>query len=85
MVFIKPLDLKIILINYFAGSWEVFYFLAVIVFAYLGARYRMPTQIFLILMLIFIVFMRPYFGLFFVLGILGAGVLIFYIMKKLTN
>ncbi|GEM_PF-5129153 len=52
---VKPLDFETIFINYFAGSGEIFIVLAMIFFAYLGAKYRMPSGVFGIFMALFII------------------------------
>ena len=53
--FIQPLDLETILVTNLAGGMEIFFFLMIIVFAYLAAKFRMPNQVFLVLMALFII------------------------------
>lgn len=83
MVFETPLDLRTILVNYFAGSMTIFYALAVIVFAYLAARFRMPNYIFLVMMVLFITTMAGLgYPILYALVIVIGGMIAFWIMAK---
>ena len=57
---VKPLDFETIFINYFAGSGEIFIVLAMIFYAYLGAKYRMPAGVFGIFMALFIILLAGF-------------------------
>ena len=74
--FIEPLDLRCILINTFAGSMEVFIFIAMIAIAVLGARFRMLNTTLLIMYALFAIlmanFMQGY--LFLVILVIGLTV-----------
>jgi len=57
MVGVYPLDLFNIFVNYFAGSLNIFFGIALIFFAYLGAKFRMPNGVFIPLIALFVVMM----------------------------
>jgi len=57
MAVVYPLDLFSIFVNYFAGSLNIFFGVALIFFAYLGARFRMPNGVFIPLIALFVVMM----------------------------
>ena len=57
MAVVYPLDLFNIFVNYFAGSLDIFFGIALIFFAYLGARFRMPNGVFIPLIALFVVMM----------------------------
>lgn len=83
---IEPLNLQVILVNYLAGSMVIFYFLILGFFAYLGARFRMPNQVFLILMAVFTIMMAGY-GLepMAVIVIILSGIFIYYAFSEITS
>ena len=83
--FIQPLDLETILVTNLAGGMEIFFFLMIIVFAYLAAKFRMPNQVFLILMAVFIVFMANYYSLLYTLLIFLTGLFFYYILSKIIK
>jgi len=82
MVFLEPLNLQELFVNYFAGSMEIFYFITVILFTYLAARFRMPIQVFFILMGVFVIFMTAYYNAFLAIALFSIGIIIFIIWKK---
>ena len=57
MAVVYPLDLFSIFVNYLAGSLNIFFGVALIFFAYLGARFRMPNGVFIPLIALFVVMM----------------------------
>jgi len=82
---IQPLDLETIFVNYFAGSYKIFFFIAMIVFAYLGARFRMSNNVFLILMGLFVIFMANYYSLLFTITIFLIGLFFYYTLSKIIK
>lgn len=83
MAFTTPLDLQTIFVDYFAGSMEYFMFIAIILFSYMAARYRMPGTVFLILMGVFTVFMAGYgYGGLLVVSIVVAGLVSYWLLAK---
>jgi hypothetical protein len=85
MVAIQPLDLEYIFVNTVAGSWTIFFFLAMAFFAYLAARFRMPNQIFLIMMAVFVIFMANYYSLLYAFTILLISLFVFYAISKIPK
>jgi len=86
MALIKPLDLQNILVNYFAGSMEIFIFIAMIFFGFMAAKFRMPNSIFLILMVLFVILMAGY-GIqyLYTLAIFAIGLFVYYIVAKMIK
>lgn len=85
MPLVEPLNFYQIFVQYFAGSLEIFFFLAAGAFAYLAARFRMTNQVFLLMMALFVVIMSNYYGGLYVLTILLAGLFIYYTLGKLIK
>jgi len=81
----QPLDFWTIFVNYFAGGIEIFFFLAMILFAYAAARFRMPSSIFLMLIVLFIVSMSTFFSLLYTLTILAMGLFFYYTLSKIIK
>ena len=80
---IEPLDLQTIFVNYFAGSMDIFFFIALIFFAYLAARFRMPNSIFLVMMGLFVVLMAGLgYDLFYVLVIFIVAWFFYHVISK---
>lgn len=86
MNFIKPLDLQTIFVNVFAGSMEIFFFVAFIAIAALAATFRMPNMIFMLMMAVFGILMANYFGGLYFLVVVISGLAVFYgigsVMKR---
>jgi len=57
---VQPLDLETIFINYFAGSTIVFVALAMVFFAYLGAKFRMTNGVFGMFMALFVILLAGF-------------------------
>lgn len=78
MVLTLPLDLETLLVANFAGSAEIFLFIAVIFLAGLAAKFRMPNGIALPMLGLFAVFMMgttlagTFTGVYFIVLILSA-------------
>ena len=82
---IQPLDLETIFVTNLAGSMKIFFFLIMIVFAYLSARFRMPNQVFLILMAVFIIFMANYYSLLYTGLIFLSGLFFYWVISKIPK
>jgi len=82
---VQPLDLQTIFVNYVAGSMAIFFFLTILVFAYLAARFRMPNQVFLILIAIFVIFMANFYSLLYVLLIFLVGIFFYQIISRVIK
>jgi hypothetical protein len=79
----KPLNLEELFINWLAGSMDMFFFLAMIFFAFLAAFFRMPTSVYLILMGLFIILMAGLgYNTFYILLIFVGGLVGYYIISR---
>lgn len=83
--FVEPLDLRTILVNYFAGNVDIFSFISVIALAALAAYFKMPDMIFLIMLGLFVVFMAAYMPGLYLLVVLGTGLLVFYSISQIIK
>jgi len=85
MAFINPMDFEQIFVNILSGSPEIFGFLAVIVIASACAFFRMPNYIALTMLILFGVFLNVYLGGLYVVGMILAGTIIFYMIAKIMK
>ena len=84
MAIAEPLNLEYILVNSFAGSMEIFFFIAMIATAYMAARMRMPNIITLMMGALFIVLMAGLgFTSLYLITILLVAIMFFFIVKKI--
>jgi len=77
---LEPLNLQKIFVNYFAGGMEVFMWLAIVIIAFFCAKFKVPTSVMGILLIIFTVIMLPFYPspiafIMFVIGIMLVYVL----------
>lgn len=83
MALIQPLDFQTIFVNYFSGSMQIFFWVSLVFFAWLGAKFRMTNVVFLVLMIAYILFMGKWIRLPLVLLVVVLiGLLIFWILSK---
>lgn len=84
MALVQPLDLYTIFVNYFAGSMEIFFATALIFFAFIAAKYRIPNTIFLMLMTLFIILMGGLgeVSLLYVIAMFVIGLVVYFIIAK---
>jgi len=85
MAAVQPLDLEYIFVNTLAESMTIFFFLAMAFFAYLAARFRMPNQIFLIMMGTFVIFFANYYSLLYTFVIFISGLFFYYVLSKIPK
>lgn len=85
MPFVNPLELETILVNFLAGNSNVFLFLFTVVIASLAAKFRMPNEIFLIMVVIFAVIMGNFFGSFYAFALIVSSVIVFYGVGKVIK
>lgn len=85
MTFIEPLDLYSIFVPLFAGSMQIFLYIAFLVIAAMAARFRMPTEIAMIMFGLFGIFMASYAQDLFFLVIVVAGMAVFYSVGRLVK
>ena len=78
MVFIEPLDLETIFIQYFAGGATVFFFIAMALMAYLAAKFKFPNYVFLMMLVLFVTIFSGNYPLIFTLFVILIGVFVYY-------
>lgn len=82
----EPLNLEYILVNMLSGSMEIFFFLMMIVLAYMAARMRMPNIITIMMAALFIIMMAGLgFQLLYLVTILLVGLIFFFVISKLIK
>lgn len=86
MGFTEPLNLEKIFVNYFAGGADIFLFIAMIFFAYLAVKFRMPNSVFLILAGLFIILMAGFgYGFLFTILLFLVGLFFYISFAKLIK
>lgn len=85
MAVVQPLDLWTIFVNNFAGNIEIFFFVFMIVLAYLSAKLRIPNIITLAMVGVFVIFMATYFSLLYGITVLLIGIIFIYAFSRLLN
>lgn len=83
--FIEPLDLQCLFVNIFAGSTELFAFLAIIFIAAASAFFRMNNAIAMMMIALFSIIMYPFTSILYVLVILIGGLIAFWSLTKLMK
>ena len=79
---VQPLDLQTIFVNYFAGNAEIFVFLAFAVFAFLAAKFRMPSMVFMVIFTAFATSMAFIYPELWVYIVIFVGVFVFSLIVK---
>lgn len=85
MAIIEPLDFQQIFVNYLAGGWDLFFILSIALFAYLGARFKIPNTVFMLLMALYSAIMAKWIPAPFILVIFVAGNAIFLALSKMQK
>ena len=80
---INPLNLQDILVNYLAGSMEIFVGLALILFAGLAAKFRLTNIAFLMMMALFIILMGG--ETLYILTIFVIGIVLYLVVAKMMK
>lgn len=83
--FIAPLNLQCLLVNNFAGSMEIFTFIAFMFIAGIGAYFRMVNWVVLVMLALFAIIMAQFFQGIYFLAILIAGLVVGYILSKIVK
>ena len=81
--FINIFDLKTLLVTSLAGSYVIFTFLALIFISGLAGMFRMPSEVYLMSLMLFLVLMSQYVGGLFLIGLLIAGIVTFMSISRL--
>lgn len=82
---IEPLNLECWLVNTFAGSMEIFTFVAIIAIAIMGTMFRMLNTTLLIFYGLFAVIMAQFMEGFFFLAVLIAGLIISFGIGRIVK
>ncbi len=82
---IEPLNLECLLVNTFAGTMEIFIFIAIIFIAGVGAYFRMLNTTILIMFGLFAVLMAQFMSGIYFLAVLIAGLVIAFAIGKLVK
>jgi len=85
MTLVQPLNFEQIFVQYLAGSWVIFLFLAIIAFAYISARFKLPNVVFMFMLLLFGVMMMPFYPAYMVFIVIIVGVFISIAMYKMLS
>lgn len=83
--FILPFDLECLLVNFMAGSMDLFILIAIIAIAGLGARFRMINSTLLIMFCLFAIIMAQFMSGFYFLVILIAGISLSFIIGRIAK
>jgi len=82
----EPLDLQTILINTFAGSIEIFTFIAFIAIGALAAMFRMRNSVTLLMFVMFAIIMASFIGQgYVIISILIAGLVVYYLVARIVK
>tara|TARA_R100001530_G_scaffold122253_1_gene89828 strand:- start:789 stop:1064 length:276 start_codon:yes stop_codon:yes gene_type:complete len=82
---IEPLNLQCLLVNTFAGTMEIFMFVAMIAIATISARFRMINMITLIMYGLFAILMAQYIEGIYFLAILIIGLVVSFGIGKIAK
>ena len=83
---IAPLNIEEIFLNYFAGTALIFILLLIAFFAYVGAKLRIPTYVFLMLMAVLLAaFSYTRYQILMLLVLIFATLYLAYGLYKLTR
>jgi len=78
------LNLEEIFVNYFSGTFAIFFFVAMFFFTFLGAKYKMSNGVFLILMALFVILMGGYgYEALIGLTIVIIGLFVYWVLQKM--
>lgn len=83
--FIEPLSLQCWLVNVFAGSPEIFVFIAMIAISALAARFRMPNFVILIMLALFALLFSSLVGGLYLITIVLIGLFVGAAIKRVIT
>lgn len=83
--FIEPLDLQCLLVNTFAGTMDIFIFIALFAVAGMGAYFKMINTTFLLMFAVFGIMMAQFMSGLLFLVILIGGLASFAGLSKITK
>jgi len=82
---IEPLNLECLLVNTFAGSLELFMFIALLAIAVIGTTFKMINMTILIMYALFAIIMSQYITGIYFLAVLIAGLVISFGIGRLSK
>lgn len=82
---IQPLNLEHFLVNTFAGSAEVFVFLAIVFTSVLAARFRMPSVVYGTILVLLSIVLQAYMGGLYVLMLAILGFAVFSSLSRIFD
>lgn len=83
--YMNPFDFQNLLVSTFAGDWNVFIFIAVLVIAMGAGFFRMNDKVFAVMLVLFVIIMSPYMGGVYLLAMLLLGLISFYSIAKIVK
>ena len=85
MTLIQPLDLQQLLVGTLAGTWMIFFFLAMGVIAAMSAKFKMPVLIFGFIVALFMVMMSSFYAGIWALFLCLAGLFVGYQIVRIMR
>lgn len=82
---INPLDLETVLINVLAGSSTVFVFLAFIFTSFLAARFRMPSVVYGVMVVLMTLVLNDYMGGLYMVALVIVAMASFFTLAKVFD
>ena len=83
--YLQPLNLECMLVNTFAGTMDIFIFIALIAIAAMGASFRMINATMLIMFALFAVLMSQWMSGIYFLVVLIAGLVVMFGIGKIIK
>ena len=83
--YLQPLNLECLLVNTFAGTMDIFIFIALIAIAAMGASFRMINATMLIMFVLFAVLMSQWMNGIYFLVVLIAGLVVMFGIGKIIK
>ena len=83
--YLQPLNLECLLVNTFAGTMDIFIFIALIAIAAMGASFRMINATMLIMFVLFAVLMSQWMSGIYFLVVLIAGLVVMFGIGKIIK
>ena len=83
--YVNPLDLQNILVNTLSGDWYIFTFLALIVIAFMAARFRMNNIAFFMSIGLFGIMFGFWINWLYAITVMLVGMVTFYVIARLIK
>jgi hypothetical protein len=82
---VQPLDIETVLVNVLAGSIPIFVFLTFIFASFLAARFRMPSVVFGMILVLLSIVLQQYMGGLFVLAVIIVAFTTYFTLAKVFD